>query len=442
MKKASLFMIFLFSLFSISAITLSESNNRVTADGVPMLTELVPNFFWGSANGTFNETAAYRPFTTNNDTVINVCTLNSSSPASQCDFYGLQNAIDNLSLIIRHDYRMYLENGRYEEDVYIPTLITNGLFYNGEEGSSGLLWISGSESNRNAVQVRSFQVSSVIGSYGLTINNMQIFGVDPTSDENVSISVYSSNDVRLKNLNITGNSKFAIMSYGSKVNAYGIYFNGQRYGVYTKVGGQMKAGDWTSGNGLYGAVDDSIAFVSGYSIHMNNFENVSYGIDEVICSDRASVVYMSYYDGNTSQKCVDEIELDNKVVIKAEDKSYTVNESLGGYFWNSRDTSGSWSSNQDRASIEAYSVNTFGTETGLFFYTSNNINTTRKAMSIDHNRRLTVEDSITSKNDITAIDNIYAGDRVCFDSVTTCNIYLDYNGSCIVKNDPNGEACI
>lgn len=222
----------------------------------------VANMFFGNTNGTFNETAPNRPFVSNAPRTI---TVNAGGGA---DYLTIQEAVNQVPYILRHKYIINVADGTYEEDVYVPPMTVSGI--NGNEGSVIMLDIVGNSMVNT--RVKSFQVTSHIGTWATHLRKFNVYGTEPTSDEGVSVSIYGSNSVLLNRLNMTNKSvNYPIMFYSSAGGATKIHFDGTKNGFAIKGVSQVYLGDYYNDHWLTGSVDGALVNSGKGSIaHIQN----------------------------------------------------------------------------------------------------------------------------------------------------------------------------
>ena len=206
---------------------------NLTADNVT-----AGNLNFGDTNGTFNETFPERPFVSNAPITITV------DESGGADYLTIQEAVNQVPYMLRHKYIISIADGTYDEDVYVAPIVVSGIFT--DEGSVMMLQIEGA--SKNATLVKSFHITSVTGTWGLNLNTMNIYGKEPTSDENVSIAIYGSNSVLVNNINFTNATRYGLMAYGSNVYIHSSNFSGQDNAILSKRGSIVNFGDSTHTN--------------------------------------------------------------------------------------------------------------------------------------------------------------------------------------------------
>lgn len=226
--------------------------------------------FFGNSSSSFNDNAPNRPLVSQKATDITVC-------SSGCDFTIIQDAINTVPYMLRHKYRIFInEDLDYNEDLWIPPVIVSDITDN-TEGSTDALRIIGNCSNINGVIVNSIHVTSSQGAVTPNIGCMTVDGIDPHSDENVSIAVYGSNQAQFGDINITANSKYGIMAYSSNVATNGIILSGPTNGFLLKRMSLMNIGDIDKGtngtlSGVFVVVNSGFADIEGN--HVTGFTSV------------------------------------------------------------------------------------------------------------------------------------------------------------------------
>lgn len=264
---------------------LTELNDSVTCSAISGNIS-IDNMFFGNTNGTHNETSSNRPFVSNYPRNISVC-------SSGCDYTRIQDAINQVPLILRHEYLIDIHDGVYNENLYIPPIISSGVLNDGiyNQGSCVMLKIWGNQSDRNAVSIQSAQISGANGCQTPSLAYMRVLGTDPLSSENVSIAVYGSNHVVLQRLNFTGNSaNIGIMSYGSSLTISTTDFgnNDLDYAMIVKHGGEIYFNDGAN----YGSVTNHVVYHDSGNVYFNN-DTISSGSTKSYYSSDSSGIETS-----------------------------------------------------------------------------------------------------------------------------------------------------
>lgn len=280
MKKIPLLGWFLFGIIIFGGLGYATTISDTGITDTPSVT--AGNFLFGNSSGNFNYTVAERPLTSNTDSSKTVC-------SSGCDYTTIQEAINNVPLVLRHKYEINISAGTYNEDIYIPPIMNSRS--SNSEGSVVPLSIRGVQGNQNAVLVKSIQVSGVVGTWGTEFSYLNVYGQEPTSDENVSIAIYGSNSVLFRNITINGTVSYGIMAYSSGVYIHSSTFTtNQKNAGLVKAGGFMKFGDDSGNSSNNGEVQDYIGTVSQgiFVINEDNQLNFGVGNDYFDCSTSGS----------------------------------------------------------------------------------------------------------------------------------------------------------
>lgn len=235
--------------------TITDGNNvqYVKADGsVPFTGKL----------GLQDKSASLRNLISTEDVSITVC-------SSGCNYTTIQDSLDSVPYILKHRYTITVKDGYYNEDIVIHPLILE--YSTADEGNIIGLAINGNTSNKNGVIINSLKATGVTGALGARVSYMKINGTEPTSDENTSIAIYGSHSVALHNLNITGNSYYAVMAYASDVYFRTNSINNQTVGAHAKQISTIIFGDSYLNNGNNGTVTSSMVTSSdGSYIYLEN----------------------------------------------------------------------------------------------------------------------------------------------------------------------------
>jgi hypothetical protein len=216
------------------------------------------------------------------------------------NYTTIQAAINKVPYFLLHNYTIKVHDGYYNENLVIPS-ITLGDSIHPTEGAVAGLKLQGNLNNKNAVIVNSLSIVGSTGSSTPMVRYMTFNGTEPRSDENVTISIYHSNQVDLSYLNITGNSLYAVMLYSSNLYATNNTFNGQQYGYLLKRNSKGTFGD-VGGYADEGVLSSGYIFVnSGYAEIVNEAVTVP---SDYNCGNKGGFVI----DGRTnSLYCLDNI---------------------------------------------------------------------------------------------------------------------------------------
>lgn len=260
--------IFNTSLTSSQALALySQTSELVTLDpfkgNIPIN---VSNLYFGNTYTTYNATWPNRPLVSNAATSKTVC-------ASGCDYTTINSAMKDVPFILRHSYAINVGVGTFDEDVLVPPTISS--FTGASEGGVGAFSIYGN--SMNGTRVRSIQVLSSVGAWNPVISNMEIYGQEPRSDENASVSVYGAQSALLYRINFTARVTNAIMSYNGGVYVHSSIFNGsQNYALLQKAGGQSMFGDDYLNSSNNGSVITALTQITHLGmIQVNSRNNVT-----------------------------------------------------------------------------------------------------------------------------------------------------------------------
>ena len=228
----------IYNATSISTNNLESTNFTSLGDLNLSYNDIVElsNFYFGSMDGDLNETFKNRPFTTNSDISIDVC------QAGGCDYTTITGALKELPFLLRHDVEINLYEGNYTEDIYIPPIIVSKR-HPTEGGIIGLT-IVGRESDDNDVKVKSILVGPSLGTYAVYLKHFQVYDIEPTSDENACVTLYSVKSVLMHDMNITCTGWFGILAYNTDLYIHTSNFVGQTNAmVQSKNGGNVVMGD-------------------------------------------------------------------------------------------------------------------------------------------------------------------------------------------------------
>ena len=198
---------------SITCTSISASSydnltvTNLTTENINTTNIYAGQLYYGNAPG-FLTAPATRPFTTNAEITVDVC-------ASGCNYTLIQDALDVVPYMLRHNYEIAISAGTYDENLFVyPSVVADVL--NPTEGAVEGLEFYGA--NMNTVFIKSIHVISSQGSQQPRFGKMTMTGNDPYSDENASIVIYGSNHPTIVSINFTNvSANYGIMAYGSSI---------------------------------------------------------------------------------------------------------------------------------------------------------------------------------------------------------------------------------
>lgn len=218
-----------------TADNLTVNNTGIFKSNLLMSPINASNFYYGSSPG-FSGLMSSRPLVSNGNVVLTVCSVG-------CNYTTIQAAVNNVPFILRHTYNITVANGNYPEDLWIPPFTLSDIVSgNITEGSAVALNIRGNRSDWSGVKIRSIQVTGVQGAAAFSIDSVQVYGTEPTSDENVSVSVYgSSNPVFSRMIFNSSSTAYGLMCYSSTCTFSSVNFTTTSYraAVLVKHNGQI-----------------------------------------------------------------------------------------------------------------------------------------------------------------------------------------------------------
>jgi len=309
-KKLSLTLWSIFGILLLMGIgfatTISNGESIFTGDLNLGENELIAgNLFFGSTNGTFNETCSNRPLTSNEAKTI---TVDASGGA---DYTTIQEAVCQVPFILRHKYIISVNAGTYDEDVYLPPIIVSGI--NSGEGSVVMLGLYGH--NKADTFLKSLQITSHIGTWATMVSHFNIYGREPTSDEGVSISVYGSNSVLLTHLNMTNKSvSRSILFYSSNGGAHNINFDNTNGGFYVKGTSQVYLGDWYNDAELTGTISGGSFMTIGKGCIATLENNKVTGYEDLVRCSGGELYYYNNLSKETTTYCSNGAKTDSSFV--------------------------------------------------------------------------------------------------------------------------------
>lgn len=223
----------------------------------------VGNLYFGNTSGAYNETRPNRPLTTNASVNLTVCAVG-------CNYTTIQDAMYDLPYILRHRYEIHIMDGVYNEDVIIPPTVVSAIT-NSDGAQGGLrLWGEGMDK----VKVKSIMVNGATGINNPSIYGMEIYGQEPRSDENTSLSFYSVTSGLAMNINFTAPVKHAVLNYGGGVGVHSSVFNNQEVGLWVKIGTWGYFGNNYHNSYNSGTLTESLVTVSQGIATVNSLNNV------------------------------------------------------------------------------------------------------------------------------------------------------------------------
>ncbi|MCA9497046.1 MAG: right-handed parallel beta-helix repeat-containing protein [Nanoarchaeota archaeon] len=200
--------------------------------GSSITTKILNRF--GLNDGTYNETSKNRPITTEGITYLDVGIGKTYST--------IQDAANNLPLVIRHLTHIRVFDGTYNEDVFVPPVMISKTTTT--EGPIVGAHIVGQGVNRTDVKIKSVTFSGCIGTYSASVNNVEIIDKADYSDEYPCIAFYGCKTGQVKNVKLSGTANCGVLAYGSDVIIEDTEFTtAQQRAVYAKSNGHIILGN-------------------------------------------------------------------------------------------------------------------------------------------------------------------------------------------------------
>lgn len=213
----------------------------------------------GSTIGENNATYPNRPMTSESITTLTV------GPDKQ--FQTITDALKQVPFIIRHYYLIEIDEGTYEEDVYIPPVVVSRL--HSTEGAIIGLKIHGNGTNPTDTKINSMTIASCVGTHAIELSNFELTEEAPTSDESTCLAIYGSNSIIAHTLKISGTVSHGIMAYSSKLYTHSIEFVNCSYAALAKNMSKIIFGD--TGNPNTGSVTGALLKCGkGSFIHLHS----------------------------------------------------------------------------------------------------------------------------------------------------------------------------
>lgn len=213
---------------------------------------------WDKASGNFDSvtteelsigssgySANSRPAISNEDKVVTV-------PG---DYSTVQAAVNDCPMYLRHEYKIDISDGTYNEDVVVPPVIAGD--FNGQADQEfGRLEIYGNTGDRTAVELDSFVATGCGGAVNPFITHITFLADNPHDNESTSVAIYGCNQSAVASLGFGANVTNGVLAYGSEVvvNDLNLGSGNLSHAVTTKHGGSAHLKTGT----VDGSVTDSL----------------------------------------------------------------------------------------------------------------------------------------------------------------------------------------
>lgn len=164
-------------------------------------------------NTGFSGRLSDRPLVSQSETSLTVGT----------DTASIQEAINQIPLILRHNFEIQVPDGTYDENLLVPPLLvadSAGMNRDGttNEGASHIPRITGDIDTPTNVQVNSFTVAGAQGAIAPLIEGFNIIGTAPYADEGAGVEIYGSQNVSFRWMSFAGGTaRVGFLPYGSGV---------------------------------------------------------------------------------------------------------------------------------------------------------------------------------------------------------------------------------
>ncbi|NLV14369.1 hypothetical protein [Haloarcula argentinensis] len=204
-----------------------------------------------------------RPLVSTQDRTITVGT----------DTDTIQEALNEIPLLLRHEFVIDIPDGTYDEDLLVPTVMhadTAGRSqqYDSDEGVSQNPWIQGNTSTPSNVTVNSISVASSQAA-GPVIEGLQVTGIVPYDDEDAGVVVYGSQNFSFRHMSFAGcSASIGILAYSSAVTvreAVDFGTDDLTYGLKTKHNARLHVDTGPSNDPVTGSVTDYVIWIRGGS---------------------------------------------------------------------------------------------------------------------------------------------------------------------------------
>lgn len=185
--------------------------------------------------------AGFRPLVSNADKTVTV------NPDGSADYSTIQDALDQIPIILRHQFRIELDDDTYNEDAFVhPTITGEPTAEDGTSEGGGAVTIVGNTTDSTLTSVSSVTSFSFRGS--LNIAALDLIDVSPYDDESAAISLQDSATVNVNRCtfqDITASNGTGIAAKGGVVRVNGNDFgtNNVTNGIRVKGGAEMLHSD-------------------------------------------------------------------------------------------------------------------------------------------------------------------------------------------------------
>lgn len=208
------------------------------------------------------------------------------------DFETIQAALDEVPLVLRHEYVVAVDDGSYDEHLVVPPVLAGHPKARSDQERSGLE-IYGNGDAPERVTANSLTISGCTGAVNPFVSGFTFRRANPYDDEDVAVVAYGTTETSLANLRIrkapdrSDPIRAAVKSYGGtamKVAGLDLGDRQVRRGLVTKHHGTIlhKEGRIT------GRVTDAVVWPVGGLVEFNG-ENVDATADDTFHkSERAS----------------------------------------------------------------------------------------------------------------------------------------------------------
>jgi len=197
-----------------------------------------------SVGKSANVTGNSRPFITDSNVSVMV------DAGGGQDYTTIQDAVNDIPLVVRHKYVINVANGTYNEDVVIPQIITGNVVPNasslGPGDEFGLVSLNGDPTTPSNVVVDSITATGGAGENSPLIIGFEVADVNPYDNEETGIACYGCQpDIRDINFQDSGSSTDRGITlhgcYGGKVeNTIDFGASNRDQGIVVKEASNMK----------------------------------------------------------------------------------------------------------------------------------------------------------------------------------------------------------
>lgn len=190
------------------------------------------------------------------------------------EYNTIQDAINEIPLYIRHPIRIYIDNGVYNEDLLIPTVILDRIKIDSKLETEMII-IIGNNTNPELVSINSITAQGVNG-VSFKISGFNITNTSPYDNENCGVCLYGGQTYTLVDSVFSGGD-IGLLAYGASVDVNGVNWgnNVLNTAIKSKEDSRIMIKD----NPSTGSVNEyAYDLQDGYISTDSNTHSINYGI--------------------------------------------------------------------------------------------------------------------------------------------------------------------